>query len=312
MKIIGSYFSFFVLFIAVLSACKKEDLNTRQEAEPVQEETKEILKNDSPDELTLLNHTIAEEEFMDMFYTVQFAMEMSADSNLLLQKIKPYQAAHPADCWQQVVVDSLEPKIKIYFDSTRCLEDLKYRQGEIDIVYKGAFQEEGSVIEFSYENFVVSGQLMTARHKIVNIGMPNDSTMNFRHEIIGGVFVNREGSRFEWDADMTVSWVHGIDTRGVHPDDAFTCFYDTIIGVNSENRSFGMITFCNNPSFRDYQTNCASLFEYRVPSSGQLHIKVEGYEDHFVNYGHPDTCDKFMQITIGANTYDHGIFQGHK
>lgn len=270
----------------LLSGCKKS------EPVPVIVDTCTIC-NESKQHI--VDHTIAENEFDDVVYTVQFAMEKHeqnlTDTNVVLERTK--KALHPSDCWVRLREDTILKEVIVVFDSAVCLDDQKARIGNIRILYSDFYRNPGATFNVSFENYYVDGIGVSGTIFIENNGYRADSSLLYNVTINNGAIKLPSNKVIDWSGTRKWLWKEGAATVVDYFDDIFEV-YGEIDAKDRTGTNFKVMVTKSEALIFDKESICPFLFTSRVPVSGVAEITKEDITQT-IDYGN-STCDRTINI----------------
>lgn len=171
--------------------------------------------------------------------------------------------------------------------------DGRNRSGLVRAIFTGPYQEEGSVISISLENYTVEGFSVAGMKVITNIGTNVEGHLAFSLEE-NATITHPTGETSSWSSSRTRTWTEGYattySTSGFANilDDAYE-ITGTATGTNRNGRNYTM----NILSPLRLKVNCPWI------TSGILTITPDDLEPRMINYGTGE-CDAEAEVTIGV------------
>jgi len=176
------------------------------------------------------------------------------------------------------------PKTVTIDYGTGCDDGGKLKKGKIIAVFSGRFNQAGTTINISFDNFYINGDKIEGTKSIVNKG-PN-AAGNYRFTVtINNSRIRATGGTSTLTAIKTITWIENSSTSPT--DDEFS-----MIGSLSATNSKG-ITY-SYTTLKPLVKKVACLYI----SSGKLLINITSKPQLTLDYG-TGTCDN--KATLSAN-----------
>ena len=198
-----------------------------------------------------------------------------------------------------VSVDLTNKLITVYFaDSSNTSDNMncacneidgRKRRGTVRIAYTGAYQDVGSVITVTHDNYYVNNNKLEGTKTITNKG-DTDGDTHTEHEIKiqNGKITFTDNTFITWESTRTREWVAGESTSTVLTDDA----YEISGNGNGLNRN-GQSYTLNITSPLYISMDCYYI------KSGRIELTPNGKTTRVIDYGN-GTCDNKLTVSIGS------------
>jgi hypothetical protein len=181
----------------------------------------------------------------------------------------------------------------IDFGNTDCLSNGKLRKGKIISTYNKKYLDSLSVINITFDNYYVSGNLVQGERIIKNQGKNNNGNMWFIIEVNDASIITSNGT-INWQSNRQREWINGQDTYLDMSDDTYKVT-GTASGNGINNNSFTMTI--NKPLNMDL-----SCMPSCIVNSGTAKISPNGYADRIINYG-DSLCDCNIDVIINEENF---------
>lgn len=188
------------------------------------------------------------------------------------------------------------PKVlTIDFGTTNCLcNDGKNRRGKIIATHTGEYNETGTVISVSFNQYFVNDYQVTGNKTITNMG--ENSGLDPWFSVMANITITNPGGgeALEYSVNRSRTWIEGDNTPNLL-DDVYL-----IEGTSTGSRPSGGQFVVSILQALRKEVGCPQFV------SGQLRIDRTNKPSIDVDYGTGD-CDGQVNITINGNTFPFGI-----
>lgn len=184
-------------------------------------------------------------------------------------------------------------KITIDFGTTNCLcRDGKNRRGKIFALHTGKYQDAGTVINISFQDFFVNDNQIEGEKTITNMGANAAGHLVYHVIVSNGKITLASGAGvITWTADKYREWIEGIRTRE-WSDDTFLV-WGTRTGTRASGESYTV-------SVRQ-ETALLKKAACKWFVSGVAIITPSGKLSRTIDFGN-GTCDDEATLTVGNRT----------
>ena len=174
-----------------------------------------------------------------------------------------------------------------------CTYNNRARSGKIKIQYSGKYNEKGSVIKFSQDNYYVNGNHIEGEKTVTNI---TDTLPAWTIKVVNGK-ITFEGQKVSyWNSERVRTFVTGSGSTTILADDEYSVT-GTATGISRDGEAYtALIT---KPLV--YYVSCLFIDKSLVyPVTGIVDITPEGKLTRTFDFGSKDDCDKISNITIAG------------
>ena len=261
------YFSILSILTILLFSCKNEDIVNPNDLESTQA---------SQDHLTIENI------FNDVGYIVKEGLQNNGQSKLC--PIYNLMNNNPSD------IDTL---VINFENNNECLHYGKIRNGKVVVTYTGAYNDSGSVITSSFDNYYINYNLIQGEMIVTNQGLNNDGKIWFITDINNASIVTIDGLSIDWESNLVMEWVNGKNTYDMSDDKYKITGEASGNGINGGNFATSII---------DTLHADLSCFPSCVITHGTAKVSAIGYENQTINYV-DSLCNCDVNVIINGTTY---------
>ncbi|HXH18471.1 MAG TPA: hypothetical protein VNJ07_05260 [Chitinophagales bacterium] len=267
-----------LIFISILSSCKKE--------EPVNYMT---LAEDA---------TATESAFNDVFRVVDDESKNGQYQGTVGKTMQPY-VSHIDTC--AIVTlntngGNFPMTLTIDFGSGCTDAYGVVRKGKIICVYSGQYRDAGSTVTITTDNYYVNDFKVEGTEIITNNGRNNNGNLEFSVAVSNGKITKPNGGIITWQSERTNEWAEGESTTFLN---GITGICDDVYFVSG----FGEGTTSDG---HDYRIVITSPLKKQIccywVSQGSIILQVDGVQLAGIDYG-DGTCNPNANLTYGGNTF---------
>jgi hypothetical protein len=172
--------------------------------------------------------------------------------------------------------------------------DAKYRKGQINVSFTGAYRNAGTVITMNAINYFVGydssyATKVNGQRVVTNNGLNNSGNPNFSIQA-NATLVNYLNQQMTWNSTRNREWIAGDSTTSWVDD-------EYLITGSANGKSFAGVNFSAVVTQALHvKLSCRWITE------GKFTLTPENKPDRYLDYGN-GTCDGDATVTIGDKTY---------
>ncbi|MCX6275246.1 MAG: hypothetical protein NTV09_08565 [Bacteroidetes bacterium] len=172
--------------------------------------------------------------------------------------------------------------------------DAKFRKGQINVSFTGAYRNAGTVITMNAINYFVGydssyATKVNGQRVVTNNGLNSSGNPNFSIQA-NATLVNYLSQQMTWNSTRNREWIAGDSTTSWVDD-------EYLITGSANGKSFAGVNF----SALVTQALHVKL-SCRWITEGKFTLTPEGKPERYLDYGN-GTCDGDATVTIGDKTY---------
>lgn len=200
------------------------------------------------------------------------------------------------DCATVILQDTVQfpYSLTIDFGETNCLDDYGInRRGKIHVTITGPYQEEGTQITTTLEDYHVIDHHLQGSRVVTNLG-PDAETGNLKYSVVEqDVTLTAPDGEWTsyWESTRTREWVDGAESNWLWLDDIYEITGDAE-GVTRT----GVPYTINISSPLVVKVGCPWVVE------GNLDLYPEGFPTFTLNYG-DGNCDNNASVIVEGQEY---------
>ena len=171
------------------------------------------------------------------------------------------------------------------------------RSGKIIATFSGPYQDAGTTITITTDNYFVNGSKVEGTKMVVNEGLNDSGNMWFSVIVDGGLITLESGETISWNSSRVREWIEGSGTTDIEDDvyalsDGIAAEY-AISGVNRDGVAF--TAHIAEPLIK--RLDC------RYITAGILEVTPDGMLTRELDFGDGD-CDNQATLTVGEFSVD--------
>jgi hypothetical protein len=236
------------------------------------------------------NNALAESYYNDVTTLVDLAAFNGANMTF-----RTTQEQTPLSSCVTVTVDTLSAThtIIIDFGGTNCMcLDGRNRRGKILASYTGRYQDSGTVIHTSFDNYFVDDNQVKGTKTVTNKGRNIAGNLVYQVAVDGSVVKANNGGTITWISDREREWMAGASTP--------LNILDDVYGITGTANG-------TNASGHGYAITISQVLVRKMTcrwfESGIVTLVPEGLPAVTLDYG-SSGCDNKAVVTINNNNYD--------
>ncbi|GAL86499.1 hypothetical protein MYP_3728 [Sporocytophaga myxococcoides] len=174
-----------------------------------------------------------------------------------------------------------------------CTYNNRVRSGKIKIHYSGKYNEKGSVIKFSLDNYYVNGNQIEGEKTVTNI---TDALPAWSIKVVNGKITFENQKVSQWNSERVRTFIAGSGSTAILADDEYSVT-GTATGISRDGEAYtALIT---KPLL--YYISCLFIDKGLIyPVTGIVDITPEGKLTRTFDFGSKNDCDKISNITIAG------------
>lgn len=201
------------------------------------------------------------------------------------------------ECATVIFQDTLQfpYSVTIDFGTDNCVDDYGInRRGKIHFSITGPYQDEGTVVSTSLEDYYVMDHHLQGSRTVTNLGENDEENIHFSvvEEGVSLTSPNNEWTAY-WESNRNREWIEGRDSWWWWLDDVYTVSGDAS-GITRN----GVPYTINITNPLKWRIGCPWVYQ------GSLDILPEESDVLTLNYGDTgDDCDNSAVVTVNGNDY---------
>ncbi len=271
-----------ISFLSVISfSCKKDKETT-------------VLEYDTQ---TAQDNALAEATFNDVNNIANQAIK-NGSAGLTTYRFQETASAYMSSCATVTIApdsSGMGGVATVDFSSTNCLcLDGHYRRGIINFTFTGPYNDSGTVITTSFDNYYVGKDTsymykVTGSKTVTNLGLNSSGHMHFNIAVVGHL-TDATNRVMDWTSSRGREWIRGESTLSWVDDEYLITGTDQ--GTNFEGNSYTV----NITHALDIDFSCYWIKE------GTFDLTPTGQSTRTLDYG-DGTCDNQATITVNGHSF---------